>query len=212
MSVIKKPPARAAYATLPRYGRTNTTTRWFTRASGRRALGAMCVARLPHRRTSGRLLRIAAAEDRSWHGWMEAAILLLPMPRAEAELTRRVMGMGLNDLITEKAGRCLGVSELTASLVQRRPRATRVAAETLISREGAKLADANSSSHTLHCLTSLVRPVAAKDARVLGCVVVLAPRRLRLLTSRRAEVIAPLVEPRFHGPKPGLNIVLVGAT
>ena len=105
---------------MPRYGRTNTTTRWFTRASGRRALGAMCVARLPHRRTSGRLLRIAAAENRSWHGWMEAAILLLPMPRAEAELTRRVMGMGLNDLITEKAGRCLGVSELTASLVQRR--------------------------------------------------------------------------------------------
>lgn len=78
------------------------------------------MARLPHRRTSGRLLRIAAAENRSWHGWMEAATLLLPMPRAEAELTRRVMGMGLNALITEKAGRCLGVSELTASLVQRR--------------------------------------------------------------------------------------------
>ena len=71
----------------------------------------MCVARLPHRRTSGRLL--------SWHGWMEAAILLLPMPRAEAELTRRVMGIGLNALITEKAGRCLGVSELTASLMVR---------------------------------------------------------------------------------------------
>jgi hypothetical protein len=105
MSVIKKPLASAAYATLPRYGRTNTTTRWFTRASGRRALGAMCVARLPHRRASGRLL--------SWHGWMEAAILL-PMPRAEAELTGRVMGMGLNALI-EKAGRRLGVSELTAS-------------------------------------------------------------------------------------------------
>lgn len=66
---------------------------------------------------------------------MEAAILLLPMPRAEAELTRRVMGMGLNDLITEKAGRCLGVSELTASLVQRRA-PTRVAAETLIRRGG----------------------------------------------------------------------------
>ena len=110
---------------MPRYGRTNTTTRWFTRASGRRALGAMCVARLPHRRTSGRLLRIAAAENRSWHGWMEAAILLLPMPRAEAELTRRVMGMGLNALITE-AGRCLGVSELTASHVQRRGAPTRL--------------------------------------------------------------------------------------
>ena len=71
----------------------------------------MCVARLPHRRTSGRLL--------SWHGWMEAAILLLPMPRAEAELTRRAMGMSLKALITEKAGRCLGVSELTASLTVR---------------------------------------------------------------------------------------------
>lgn len=70
----------------------------------------MCVARLPHRRASGRLL--------SWHGWMEAAILL-PMPRAEAELTGRVMGMGLNALI-EKAGRRLGVSELTASLMRRR--------------------------------------------------------------------------------------------
>ena len=47
---------------------------------------------------------------------MEAAILLLPMPLAEAELTGRVMGMGLNVLITE-AGRCLGVSEPTASLM-----------------------------------------------------------------------------------------------
>ena len=110
MSVIKKPLARAAYAKLPKYGRTNTTTRWFTTASGRMALDldAMCVERFPHRRTSGRLL--------SWHGWMEAAILLRPMPLAEAELTGRVMGMGLNVLITE-AGRRLGVSEPTASLM-----------------------------------------------------------------------------------------------
>ena len=110
MSVIKKPLARAAYAKLPKYGRTNTTTRWFTTASGRIALDldAMCVERFPHRRTSGRLL--------SWHGWMETAILLLPMPLAEAELTGRVMGMGLNVLITE-AGRRLGVSELKASLM-----------------------------------------------------------------------------------------------
>ena len=130
MSVIKKPPARAAYATLPRYGRTNTTTRWFTRASGRRALGAMFVARLPHRRTSGRLL--------SWHGWMEAAILLLPMPRAEAELTRRVTGIGLNALITEKAGRCLGVSELTASLTVRARRATTASPQFYFERRGLK--------------------------------------------------------------------------
>jgi len=110
MSVIKKPLARAAYAKLPKYGRTNTTTRWFTTASGRMALDldAMCVERFPHRRTSGRLL--------SWHGWMEAAILLRPMPLAEAELTGRAMGMGLNVLITE-AGRRLGVSEPTASLM-----------------------------------------------------------------------------------------------
>ena len=47
---------------------------------------------------------------------METAILLLPMPLAEAELTGRVMGMGLNVLITE-AGRRLGVSEPTASLM-----------------------------------------------------------------------------------------------
>ena len=109
MSVIKKPLARAAYAKLPKYGRTNTTTRWFTTASGRMALDldAMCVERFPHRRTSGRLLR---------HGWMEAAILLQPTLLAEAELTGRVMAMGLNVLITE-AGRRLGVSELTASLM-----------------------------------------------------------------------------------------------
>ena len=90
----------------------------------------MCVARLPHRRTSGRLL--------SWHGWMEAAILLLPMPRAEAELTRRVTGMSLKALITEKAGRCLGVSELTASLRVRRGTATagESVARSFISREG----------------------------------------------------------------------------
>jgi hypothetical protein len=113
MSVIKKPLARAAYAKLPRYGRTNTTTRWFTTASGRMAFGAMCVERFPHRRTSGRLL--------SWHGWMEAAILLLPMPLAEAELTGRVMGMGLNVLITE-AGRCLGVSASLMGGLARRVR------------------------------------------------------------------------------------------
>ena len=152
---------------------------------------------------------------------MEAATLLLPMPRAEAELTRRVMGMGLNALITEKAGRCLGVSELTASLVQRRGHgALRACVERRLSyfreRGGHLLLVLATTCRTKHnytlCLTSLVRPVAAKDARVLGCVVVLARRRLRLLTSRRAEVIAPLVEPRFHGPKPGFNIVLVGAT
>ena len=185
------------------------------------------MARLPHRRTSGRLLRIAAAENRSWHGWMEAATLLLPMPRAEAELTRRVMGMGLNALITEKAGRCLGVSELTASLVQRRGHgALRACVERRLSyfrerggryyladkRVGPPYRQTDRQTDSTLCLTSLVRPVAAKDARVLGCVVVLARRRLRLLTSRRAEVIAPLVEPRFHGPKPGFNIVLVGAT
>lgn len=112
MSVIKKPLARAAYAKLPRYGRTTTTTRWFTTASGRMAVDAMCVERLPHRRTSERLL--------SWHGWIDDAILLRPMPLTEAELTGRVMGMGLNVLITE-AGRCLGVSELTASLMRCNP-------------------------------------------------------------------------------------------
>ena len=47
---------------------------------------------------------------------MEAAILLQPTLLAEAELTGRVMAMGLNVLITE-AGRRLGVSELTASLM-----------------------------------------------------------------------------------------------
>ena len=82
---------------------------------------------------------------------MEAAILLLPMPRAEAELTRRVMGMGLNDLITEKAGRCLGVSELTASLVQRRPRDACGGGDAYFARGGEVPADANySSPHTLH--------------------------------------------------------------
>ena len=71
----------------------------------------MCVARLPHRRTSGRLL--------SWHGWMEAVILLPPrMPRIVAELLSRcIAGMGLNARVTERAGRCLGVSELKTNLM-----------------------------------------------------------------------------------------------
>ena len=40
-------------------------------------------------------------------------------------------------------------------------------------------------------------------------VTVLAARCL--LASRRAVVIAPLVEPRFHGPEPGLDVVPLGA-